>query len=125
MLKNYLELNAAGVAFALLSTEREPVGNFVEGDISNLGKKWDGSKFIDEPKKYKVWSKTAFVTICGQSVFDAIVEGNSKPLRYFKYILDSADVVDLNIPQYFAMVKQLNDVKIMSNETFAALTVQE
>jgi hypothetical protein len=124
-MKNLLELDAGGIAFATLSTEGNPVGNFVVGGSSELGRKWDGAKFIDAPKKYKVWTKTAFVTICGQAVFDAIVDGNSKPLRYFKYILDSATVVDLNIKQYFDMVKQLNDVGIMSNEIFAVLTAKE
>jgi hypothetical protein len=126
-MKKYIELGVDGVAFSMLETAVEPVGNFIEGDESNLGKKWDGKKFVDVviPKKYKVWSKTAFVTICGRADFDAIVDGADKDLRYFKYILDSADIVDMNVPQYFGMVKLLNDKKIMSDAIFAALTVQE
>lgn len=129
-MRNLLELNDDGIAFAVLNTAGSPVGNFVEGGASDLGKKWDGAKFIDAPKKYKVWSKTAFVTICGQAVFDAIVDGSSKQLRYFKYILDSAEIVDINIPQYFAMVKLLNDTKIegvpiMSDAIFQVLTAKE
>lgn len=99
--------------------------DFVRGDESDLGKKWDGTQFVAPPKKYKVWSKTAFVTVCGRAVFDAIVDGVDKDLRYFKYILDSADIVDLNIVQYFGMVKLLNDRKIMSDAIFSALTAQE
>ena len=94
-----------------------------------IGKRWEGFSFVDivRPLRYKVWSKTAFVTVCGQAVYDAIVDGNSKPLRYFKYILDSSDFVDLNNTNYFAMVAALNNTnpKIMSDAIFAALTVQE
>lgn len=132
MHKKYLQIDSNGFAFAFTESGIVLVGaDLIEvQDASDLGKKWDGEKFIDVPKRYKVWSKTAFVTVCGQVVFDAIVDGTSKELRYFKYILDSSDIVDLNIPQYFAMVKLLNDTKvnnvpIMSNAIFTALTVME
>lgn len=128
----YLQIDSNGIAFAFTESHGELLGADLipVADNSNMGKKWDGKVWVEAPKKYKVWSKTAFVTICGQAVFDVIVDGTSKELRYFKYILDSSDVVDLNIPQYFAMVKLLNDTKIngvpiMSNAIFAALTEKE
>jgi hypothetical protein len=128
----YLKIDRMGVASSSTESSVEMVSPDLirVQDFSNLGRLWDGQKFVDAPKRYKVWSKTAFVTICGQAVFDAIVDGQSKELRYFKYILDSSVIVDLNIPEYFAMVKLLNDTKvngvpIMSNAIFAALTEKE
>lgn len=124
MAKVYGYLNAQNVVEVTIKSEVAPVG-YVECEEGDFGKKWDGTKFIDAPKKYKVWSAVAFVTICGQAVYDAIMDGNQKDLRYFKYILDKADVVDLNIPQYFGMVQLLKTRGIMSQAIFDQLTVQE
>lgn len=129
MQKTFGYLNAQNIVDTIIRGEIVPPGG-VECSEYDLGKKWDGSKFVDAPKRYKVWSKTAFVTICGQSVFDAIMDGNDKELRYYKYILDGSDVVDLNIPAYFGMVqslntKKINNVKILSDAIFQQLTAQE
>lgn len=126
-MKKYAQFDASNIIFSVVESASPVIGaDVIEvDDYSCLGKKWDGLKFVDAPKRYKIWSKTAFVTICGRAVFDAIVDGVDKDLRYFKYILDSADIVDLNVPQYFGMVKLLNDKKIMSDPIFTALTVQE
>jgi hypothetical protein len=124
---SYLQLNDDGVAVCYTQAHSEidsPTMIRVD-DNSNLGKKWDGEKFSDLPARYKVWSKTEFVTLCGRAVFDAVVDGTDKDLRYFKYVLDSSAIVDLNVPAYFGMVKRLNDIGVMSDEIFDALTARE
>ena len=80
---------------------------------------------MEAPKKYKVLSALAFATICGQGVFDSIVDGNAKDLRFYKYLLDKADFVDPNIPQYFSMIQTLKTRNIMSQAIYDQIMVLE
>jgi hypothetical protein len=127
MAKKYLQIDGDGVAYAFCEPHSALIGaNLIEvSDSASLGKKWDGAKFIDAPKRYKVWSAVAFATICGQAIYDAIVDGSAKDLRYYKYLLDKADVVDPNIPQYFAMIQALKVRGIMSQAIYDQVMVLE
>lgn len=124
-MKVWIELDENNFAKACLWTDKEMSGNFVEGDESKLGKKWDGKKFVEPPKRYKIWSAVAFVTVCGKDVFKKIVGSADEDLQFFKYVLDKADIVDLNIPEYFNMVKAIKDRGILPQATFDILTALE
>lgn len=129
MSKLYAQFDmVTGVIYSVVQSSSAPVGpNVVEVQVSDcLGKKWDGGKIVAAPVVpiYKVWSKPAFVLSIGRAAFDSIVDGGDKDLRFAKYVLDSAGSVDLNVPEYAAMVEMLKTKGVITAAKLAELKAQ-
>lgn len=129
MPKYFAEFGLDGIVFSVVQSDVAPVSPNVKECAGNqdLGKKWDGDKFIAvaKPVRFKVWSKPQFILTIGQASFNSIVDGADKDLRFAKYVLDSADAVDMNVPEYVALVDLLRAKNIISVAQLAALKVQE
>lgn len=127
-LRKYAQFGEDKIVYSITDSTVPIVGaNIVEvGDDSCMGKKWDGAKFIavPAPVRYKIWSKPDFILTVGKAAFDIITDGADKDLRFAKYVLDSADSVDMNNPQYVALVDMLRAKNIIDAAKLAALKVQ-
>lgn len=122
----FAQFGSDGVVFNV-SDKKPGIENVIEcGGYDVLGKKWDGEKFVSVPApvRYKIWSKPDFILTLGQSVYDSIVDSEDKGLRFAKYVLDSADSVDMNNPQYVALVDMLKVKNLIDAAKLAALKVQ-
>lgn len=129
MLKYFAEFGLDGIVFSIVQSEVAPVSPNVRecAGYQDLGKKWDGAKFVAvaKPARYKVWSKPQFILTIGKTAFDSIVDGADKDLRFAKYVLDSADSVDMNVPEYVALVDLLRAKNIITAAQLTALKVLE
>lgn len=128
MSKYWGQFGADGVVFSVVQSVEKPDSPSVRecAGFGDLGKKWDGEKFVvvASSPRFKVWSKPEFVLSIGQTAFDAIVDGNDKSLRFAKYVLDSAGSVDLNVPEYAAMVDLLKAKNLITATKLAELKAQ-
>ena len=124
----FAEFGADGVVFSVLQSDVAPVSQNVKecAGVHVLGQKWDGAKFVVVAPvlRPKVWSKPQFILLVGKTAFDAIIDGSDKDLRFAKYVLDSADAVDMNVAEYVALVELLRTKNLITAAQLTALKVQ-
>ncbi|MEN0037461.1 MAG: hypothetical protein AAGC78_10340 [Cellvibrio sp.] len=128
MNKFYAQFGADGVVFSVLESGNKPDSpNVKECEGRHvLGQKWDGAKFVVLPAvtQYKIWSKPQFILSIGKTAFDAIIDGADKDLRFAKYVLDSADAVDMNVPDYVSLVDLLRTKNLITAAKLAEIKAQ-
>lgn len=129
MPKYFAQWGADLIVFAVTESEGVIAGaNVAEcAGYQVIGQKREGNKFVVVAKtaRYKVWSKPQFILTIGKTAFDSIVDGADKELRFAKYVLDSADSVDMNFPEYVALVDLLRAKNIITAAQLTALKVLE
>lgn len=128
MPKFYAESGVDGVVFSVVQSDVKPDSPNVRecAGFHVLGQKWDGAKYVAvvAAPVYKVWSKPQFILSIGQAAFNSIIDGTDKDLRFAKYVLDSADSVDMNIPDYVAMVELLKTKGLITAAKLTELKAQ-
>lgn len=125
MPKFYAESGGDGVVFSVVQSEVKPDSPNVRecAGMHILGQKWDGAKFVvvSAAARFKVWSKPQFILSIGQAAFNSIIDGVDKDLRFAKYVLDSGDFVDMNVPEYADLVTLLNTKGLITAAKLAEL----
>ncbi len=129
MPRYFAESGPDGIVFSVIQGDVKPDSPNVRecAGFHILGNKWDGSKFVAVAvaPRYKVWSKPQFILQLGKTTFDAIIDGTDKDLRFAKYVLDSADAVDMNVAEYVSLVDLLRAKNIITAAQLTALKVLE
>lgn len=129
MSKFYAQWGADSVVFSVVESSTPITGDNIAECLGNevLGQKRSANKFVPVvvAPRFKVWSKPQFILTIGKTSFDSIVDGADKELRFAKYVLDSADAVDMNVAEYVALVELLKTKNIITAAQLAALKVQE
>lgn len=128
MSKFFAQIDQNNIIFAV--SDSKPYGDSIECEgFDDIGKKYNATtkqfETLAKPVRYKIWSRNDFILSLGQAVFDAIVDGNDKAMRFAKYLLDGSPVVDINDPRYMALVDLLLAKKLITAKKMAEIKVLE
>lgn len=129
MSRFWAEYDAGGNVFSVVQSDKKPESVNVRecAGYDDLGKKWDGEKFVEQAKelRYQIFEKPRFIYALGLDVFNAINASANDELIFYKYILDNSPHVDMNIPEFRAMVEQLKVVGLIDQQKLDFFLVQE
>jgi hypothetical protein len=129
MFKYFAQFDQAGLVVAVIQSTLKPdASNIIECEGDEvIGMRWDGESFLEVPREpaYKIFDKPLFIYALGVDVFNAINSTNDDTLKFYKYILDNAPYVNMNIPEFRAMVEYLHEVELIDADKLALFLVQE
>lgn len=129
MSKFFAQYDDNGIVFSVVQSSVKPDALNVRecAGFDDLGKKWDGGKFVAVQKelRFKVFDKPRFIYALGLDVFNAINAGADQSLTFYKYILDNSPHVDMNIPEFRAMVESLHVAGLIDAQKLAFFLVRE
>jgi hypothetical protein len=110
------------------STEIIEGANVAECDGYHvIGKKREGDIFVDvsKPLRYKIFEKPRFIVALGEAVYFQIKAAEGTSFEFYRYTLDNSPHVDMNIPEFRAMVEALHTAGLIDAEKLAFFLVQE